>query len=65
MGKFRKEFIKDSYVNFEYESIEKKTNKDEVVVPNQINFDEEVGVEEMHYQMVKLHQNVKKMQYDT
>ena len=44
MGKFRKEFIKDSYVNFEYESIKKKTNKDEVVIQNPISFDEDVGV---------------------
>ena len=47
MGKFRKEFIKDSYVNFEYESSKKKTTHKEeyVVISKAITFDEEVGVE--------------------
>jgi len=27
---------------------------------NAINIDDGIGVEELHYQMVKLHQNVKK-----
>ena len=46
MGKFRKQFIKDSYVNFDYESNKKKTSKEEeIVISNAITFDEEVGVE--------------------
>jgi hypothetical protein len=28
---------------------------------NVINIDDGIGVEELHYQMVKLHQNVKKI----
>jgi hypothetical protein len=45
MGKFRKEFIKDSFVNLDYESNKRKTTKEEVVVlSNPIGFDEELGV---------------------
>jgi hypothetical protein len=32
---------------------------------NAINFDEESGIEELHYQMVNLHQNVRRMQQGT
>ena len=68
MGKFRKDFIKDSFVNFDYENPKKekhKVNKEESVsLSNALNFDEEIGVQELHYQMVRLHQNVKKMEYD-
>lgn len=48
MGKFRKEFIKDSFVNFDYENPKKeqrKINKEgSVAVSNALNFDEEIGV---------------------
>jgi hypothetical protein len=66
MGKFRKDFIRDSYVNYDYQenSHRKVTTKEENSISfanNPISFEEEIGVEELHYQMVNLHQNVKKM----
>jgi hypothetical protein len=66
MGKFRKDFIKDSYVNFEYSEagVRKTSGKEETSIGGGISFDEEVGVEELHYQLVKLHQNIKRMQKD-
>ena len=67
MGKFRKDFIKDSYVNFDYSEagVRKTSGKDEApTITNGITFDEEVGVEDLHYQLVKLHQNIRRMQKD-
>jgi hypothetical protein len=69
MGKFRKEFIKESYVNYDYNegTGRKMTTKEDnsISFATRINFEEEIGVEEMHYQMVKLQQNVKRMHRDT
>lgn len=43
----------------------KSSGKEEALsITNGLTFDEEVGIEELHYQMVKLHQNVRKMQKD-
>ena len=69
MGKFRKEFIKDSYVNYDYQDTthRKATTKEDqsISFATGINFEEEIGVEDLHFQMVRLHQNVKRMQKDT
>ena len=69
MGKFRKDFIKDSFAGFDYlESQQRKTTGKEEQAHSAapaLTFDEEIGVEEMHYQMVRLQQNFKKMQHDT
>ena len=48
MGKFRKDFIKDSYVNCDYseQGVRKNSGKEEALsITNGLTFDEEVGIE--------------------
>ena len=46
MSKFRKDFIKDSYVQFDLDNTHKQnTMKEESAPGTGINFDEELGVE--------------------
>jgi len=48
MGKFRKDFIKEGYINFDYlEPNQRKVTKEELslTTANVLNFDEEVGIE--------------------
>lgn len=67
MSKFRKDFVKDSYANFDYSEagIRKTSGKeDSLTVTNQLSLIEDLGLEEGHYQLVRLFQNIKKMQKD-
>lgn len=65
MGKFRKDFIKDTSLNFyDVERVNNRPSvpKEDSTMPTTFMFDGEVNVEEMHYQMVKLHQDIRRMQ---
>ena len=64
----KKQFLKDKSINI-LEGAKKITqaviNKDNSLYSTtglEANFDEEMDVEEVHYEMVKLMQNAKKMQ---
>lgn len=80
MSKFRKDFVKEASFNF-YEGKQfkettgskmgkdkrVKSTKDDTSGSGVIGmiFDEELDIEEIHYQMAKMHQNVKLMQKET